>query len=69
MNAKETKVVLIAGSLKQEFTFVEAETLLRMPNNGGWHLPPNSNFEFVDDAIRYKQADSGVKRPKKARNA
>ena len=41
---RTSKVVLQAGDVKQEFEINHAERILRMPNNGGWHLPEDSNF-------------------------
>ena len=55
MNAKTTNVTLIANGVAREFEFSHAERLLRMPNNGGWQLPENSKFEFVDYALRRRQ--------------
>lgn len=52
MNAKKTTVTLEANGVKREFELDHAERLLNMPNNGGWHLPDNSKFEFVDHALR-----------------
>lgn len=39
-------VVLQVGNVKQEFEINHAERILRMPNNGGWHLPDDSNYEM-----------------------
>lgn len=52
MNAKTTTVTLVANDVTREFELSHAERLLRMPKNGGWHLPDNSKFEFVDYALR-----------------
>lgn len=54
MNAKTTTVTLIANGVTREFEISHAERLLRMPRNGGWRLPENSKFEFVDYALRYR---------------
>lgn len=62
MNAKTTTVTLVANGVTREFEFSHAERLLRMPNNGGWHLPEKSKFEFVDYGLRRRQdkkKDSG----------
>ena len=62
MNAKTTSVTLVANGVAGEFEFSHAERLLRMPNNGGWHLPENSKYEFVDNGLqrrRDKKEDSG----------
>ena len=58
MNAKETRVRLIAPGFDEEFEFSHAERILQMPNNGGWHLPDDSPYEFKDNAI----ISRGIKR-------
>lgn len=66
-NSKATKVVLECEKLgmKKEFDVDHAERLLLMNNNGGWHLPADSNFEFdKENGIRYgrnNQENSGAK--------
>ena len=56
MNAKTTTVTLVANGVTREFEISHAERLLRMPNNGGWHLPESSKFEFnVDYGLRRRQ--------------
>lgn len=54
MNAKTTTVTLQVGDVTRDFEFSHAERLLRMKNNGGWKLPESSDFEFVENALRYK---------------
>jgi hypothetical protein len=66
-NSKATKVVLECEKLglTKEFDVDHAERLLLMRNNGGWHLPTDSNFEFdKENGIRYRrdnQKNSGAK--------
>lgn len=55
MNAKTTFVTLVANGVSRDFEFEHAERLLRMPRNGGWKLPENSKFEFVNDALQRKR--------------
>ena len=55
MNAKTTMVTLCANGVTQEVEFSHAERLLNMPNNGGWQLPENSKFEFVNNGLRRRQ--------------
>ena len=55
MNAKTTTVTLMANDVTREFEISHAERLLRMPNNGGWHLPDKSKFEFVNNGLRRRQ--------------
>ena len=52
MNAKTTTVTLEAGVIVQDFEFTHAERLLQMQNNGGWHLPENSNWEFINNGLQ-----------------
>lgn len=61
MAAKTTTVTLVANDVTRDFELSHAERLLRMPNNGGWHLPENSNFEFVDYALRCRKDKKGNK--------
>lgn len=62
MNAKTTTVTLVANGVTRQFEISHAERLLRMPNNGGWELTANSNYEFIDNGIRRrgnKKKDNG----------
>lgn len=62
MNAKTTTVTLVANGVTREFEISHAERLLRMPRNGGWHLPEKSKFEFVNNGLqrrRDKKEDCG----------
>lgn len=61
MAAKVTKVVLECQPLntKEEFEISHAERLLRIKNNGGWRLPEDSPFEFLENGIRFKQNKKG----------
>lgn len=64
MNAKTTTVLLVAGDMQRGFEFSHAERLLRMRNNGGWKLPADSPFEFVENVLRnrdFKKGTSGKK--------
>ena len=55
MNAKTTPVTLVANGVARDFELSHAERLLNMPNNGGWHLPENSKFEYVNNGLRRRQ--------------
>ena len=55
MNAKTTTVTLVANGVTRDFELSHAETLLGMPNNGGWHLPENSKFEYANNGLRRRQ--------------
>ena len=61
MNAKTTTVTLAVGNVTQDFEFTHAERLLRM-TKAGWHIPDNSKYEFVNNAIRIKQDKQGNNR-------
>ncbi len=57
MKAKTTFVTLAVGNVTQDFEFTHAERILRMRNNGGWKLPADSKFEFVEHALRYRKSE------------
>lgn len=60
---KRTKVLLVCPCHPDGrfFDIVHAENLLKMRNNGGWTLPPNSKFKFDRkngiEFRRYKKRD------------
>ena len=56
MAAKTTTVTLVANGVTREFEFSHAERLLAMPRNGGWTLPKDSKFEYVNNGL-YRRAD------------
>lgn len=61
MRAKTTTVTLVAGSVTRDFELSHAERILRLKGSA-WSLPENSEFEFVNNALRYradKKGDSG----------
>jgi hypothetical protein len=47
MIKRDSRVVLEVKGRRQEFEIAHAERLLGMPNNGGWHLPEDSNFQMT----------------------
>ena len=50
--AKTTNVILNCPALgDREFEVSHAERLLALPNNGGWHLPENSNYVLENGSI------------------
>lgn len=51
MEATKQTVTLVANDQKQDFEISHAERLLRMPNNGGWKLPEDSQFKFDENGI------------------
>ena len=44
--AKETKIELEIPQGRQQFPVEQADTLLRMPFNGGWKLPEDSEWTW-----------------------
>lgn len=44
--AKETIIVLETEAGVMGFPVEQADKLLRMPRNGGWHLPNNSVWQW-----------------------
>lgn len=47
MSAKQTFVKLVCDALgEREFDFEQANRLLAMKPNGGWHLPKDSEYQF-----------------------
>ena len=45
--AKETKIELEIPQGRQQFPVEQADTLLRMPFNGGWKLPEDSEWGWT----------------------
>lgn len=52
MNAKTTTVTLVANGVTRDFELSHAERILKMPRNGGWKLPKDSKFEFVNNGLQ-----------------
>lgn len=49
MSAKQTMVKLVCDSLgEREFEYGHADRLLSMKDNGGWRLPKDSEFQYVE---------------------
>ena len=44
--AKETRIELEIPQGRQQFPMEQADTLLRMPFNGGWKLPEDSEWTW-----------------------
>lgn len=44
MSKRVNSVILQCGERREEFEVNHAERILRMPDNGGWQLPEDSNF-------------------------
>ena len=58
---RTNRVVLQVGDKRQEFEINHAERILRMPDNGGWRLPDDSNYQMDEvnglTSKRYKGKD------------
>ena len=48
-----------AGERRESFSVEHAERILKMPNNGGWHLPEDSEFNFDKKNGITKRTSSG----------
>lgn len=62
---KTTTLILECPSIgRHEFEIDHAERLLNMPNNGGWVLPKESEYELKDGAIirRNKKGTQGAEK-------
>lgn len=63
--SKQTRITLNCPALgDRQFEVSHAERLLAMPNNGGWHLPENSQYKYENGSIsrRHKDKSSGEQR-------
>lgn len=52
MGSKVTTIRLQVGSRIEAFEAEHAERLLRMPNNGGWHIADDENKELTENGFR-----------------
>lgn len=69
MKGKTQLVTLENGVLNvtQDFEINHAERLLRMPNNGGWQLPKDSQYKFdFDNGIGFRKNNDRNNGAKKA---
>lgn len=69
MSAKQTFVKLVCDALgEREFDYEQANRLLAMKPNGGWHLPEGSEFKFsVENGLEHcgnTEKDSGAGKKK-----
>lgn len=70
MAERITTVELQAGDNKREFEINHAERILRMPNNGGWHLSKGSAYKFTkaDGITNKRNKGAGTKSQEKTDN-
>lgn len=61
--SKQTTVLLVVPKfgIQQDFALDHAERILRMPNNGGWELPEDSNFELTENGLACRRNKKGNK--------
>jgi hypothetical protein len=52
MASKITTIRLRAGEMEREFEVAHAERLLRMPNNGGWHIADDEKVELTENGFK-----------------
>ena len=55
MNAKTTRVTLVANGERRDFEIQHAERILRMTRNGGWKLTEDSKYEFGGNALHKRR--------------
>ena len=61
--AKETKIELEIPQGRQDFSIEEADTLLRMPINGGWKLPEDSEWSWTaEKGFEKRKVESGKRK-------
>ena len=61
--AKETKIELEIPQGRQTFSIEEADTLLRMPINGGWKLPEDSEWSWsAEKGFEKRKVESGKRK-------
>jgi hypothetical protein len=59
-------VQLPNGKIRQEpFSVEHAERILRMPNNGGWGLPIDSEYQFDTENGITRSTQGGTKKSNK----
>ena len=58
--AKETKIELEIPQGRQQFPVEQADTLLRMPFNGGWKLPEDSEWGWTAEKGFEKKGKGGA---------
>lgn len=64
MSGRIKSITLQVGDRLQDFEISHAERILRMPNNGGWRLPEDSNYQLDEHGInirRNKEEDTESK--------
>tara|TARA_R110000782_G_scaffold231561_1_gene317863 strand:+ start:63 stop:287 length:225 start_codon:yes stop_codon:yes gene_type:complete len=69
MTKKSDTVELEANGKKREFELSHAEKIMRMPNNGGWHLPDGSAYNLdATNAINRRASKREPKKPEQESN-
>ncbi len=61
--AKETRIELEIPQGRMDFSIEEADTLLRMPVNGGWKLPEDSEWTWsAEKGFEKRKVESGKRK-------
>lgn len=61
--ANTIELFCTADNHKEEFEVNHAERILRMPDNGGWVLPEDSQYKFDNDnGITIKRGSNDTQR-------
>ena len=66
--AKETKIELEIPQGRKAFPVEQADALLRMKFNGGWHLPEDSEWKWCAERGFEKKAPKAAKGSKNGAN-
>lgn len=65
--AKETKIELEIPQGRTTFPIEQADALLRMPFNGGWKLPEDSEWTWsAEKGFEKRKAESGKRKAEAA---
>jgi len=59
MGSKVTTIRLQVGSRIEAFEAEHAERLLRMSNNGGWHIADDEKVELTQNGFRPRKSKGG----------
>jgi hypothetical protein len=60
MADRTTHVLLEVGKTQRKFEINHAERLLKMPNNGGWQLPKDSEYQLDEKNGLIRRENKGA---------
>ena len=66
--AKVTEIELIVEDYRRSFPVEQSDELLRIRNNGGWHLPEDSEWTWTPEKGFEKKAPKAAKGSKDGAN-